>query len=191
VKRDLKDWRITNELALDRREWKLVIHVPEPWSSVPSFYCFLLSIFPCPFFTFWLSVLLSFLLFYLVFYSLLFSPSFCSCFVPFFAHVVVVVENVEDNDESINQFEDIPLFVNPINIKHIEREFDKNLMPYMWKGENGKVVWKLCIIFHINVGIYLYRFEFISSNIICPICEKVRQNWKICMKNMDFWICII
>jgi hypothetical protein len=29
VKRDLKDWCITKELALDRREWKLVIHVPE------------------------------------------------------------------------------------------------------------------------------------------------------------------
>jgi hypothetical protein len=27
VKRDLKDWSITNELALDR-EWKLAIHVP-------------------------------------------------------------------------------------------------------------------------------------------------------------------
>jgi hypothetical protein len=37
VKRDLKDWCITKELALDRREWKLAIHVPEPWSSVPSF----------------------------------------------------------------------------------------------------------------------------------------------------------
>jgi hypothetical protein len=30
VKRDLKDWCITKELALDRREWKLAIHVPEP-----------------------------------------------------------------------------------------------------------------------------------------------------------------
>ena len=30
VKRDLKDWSITKELALDRREWKLAIHVPEP-----------------------------------------------------------------------------------------------------------------------------------------------------------------
>jgi hypothetical protein len=29
VKRDLKDWSITRELALDRREWKLVIHVVE------------------------------------------------------------------------------------------------------------------------------------------------------------------
>jgi hypothetical protein len=29
VKRDLKDWSITKELALHRREWKLAIHVPE------------------------------------------------------------------------------------------------------------------------------------------------------------------
>jgi hypothetical protein len=30
VKRDLKDWCISKELALDRREWKLAIHVSEP-----------------------------------------------------------------------------------------------------------------------------------------------------------------
>jgi hypothetical protein len=30
VKRDLKDWSITKELALDMREWKLAIYVPEP-----------------------------------------------------------------------------------------------------------------------------------------------------------------
>jgi hypothetical protein len=30
VKRDLKDWCITKELALDRREEKLAIHVKEP-----------------------------------------------------------------------------------------------------------------------------------------------------------------
>jgi hypothetical protein len=30
VKRDLKDWCITKELVLDRREWKLAIHVSEP-----------------------------------------------------------------------------------------------------------------------------------------------------------------
>jgi hypothetical protein len=29
VKRDLKDWCITKELTLDRREWKLAIHVSE------------------------------------------------------------------------------------------------------------------------------------------------------------------
>jgi hypothetical protein len=30
VKRDLKDWSITKELAMDRTAWKLAIHVPEP-----------------------------------------------------------------------------------------------------------------------------------------------------------------
>jgi hypothetical protein len=30
MKRDLKDWCITKELALDKREWKLTIHVAEP-----------------------------------------------------------------------------------------------------------------------------------------------------------------
>jgi hypothetical protein len=29
MKRDLKDWCITKELALDRREWKLAIYLPE------------------------------------------------------------------------------------------------------------------------------------------------------------------
>jgi hypothetical protein len=30
VKRDLKDWCVTKELVLYRREWKLAIHVSEP-----------------------------------------------------------------------------------------------------------------------------------------------------------------
>jgi hypothetical protein len=30
VKRDLKDWGITKEQAIDRAEWKRAIHVPEP-----------------------------------------------------------------------------------------------------------------------------------------------------------------
>jgi hypothetical protein len=53
---------------------------------------------------------------------------------------IIGVENVEDNDEDINQFEEMTLFTNPMNIKHIEKEFDKNLMPYMRKSDNGKVV---------------------------------------------------
>jgi hypothetical protein len=32
------------------------------------------------------------------------------------------------------------LFTNPMNIKHIEKEFSKNLMPYMRKGGNEKFV---------------------------------------------------
>jgi hypothetical protein len=30
VKRHLKDWSIIKDLSLDRREWKLSIHVSEP-----------------------------------------------------------------------------------------------------------------------------------------------------------------
>ena len=30
VKRDLKDWDILKELAMDRSAWRLAIHVPEP-----------------------------------------------------------------------------------------------------------------------------------------------------------------
>jgi hypothetical protein len=44
---------------------------------------------------------------------------------------IIGVDNVEDNDEDVNQFEEIPLFTNPMDIKHIEKYFDKKLMPYM------------------------------------------------------------
>jgi hypothetical protein len=54
--------------------------------------------------------------------------------------IIVKVENVKDNDENVNQFEEMPRFTNPMNIKHIEKDFDKNLMPYMRKGGNGKFV---------------------------------------------------
>jgi hypothetical protein len=53
---------------------------------------------------------------------------------------IVGVENVKDNDEDVNQFEEMPLFTIPMNIKQIERGFDKNLMTYMRKGGNEKVV---------------------------------------------------
>jgi hypothetical protein len=45
---------------------------------------------------------------------------------------------VEDNDEDVNQFEEMPLFTNPMNIKHIEKDFDKNFLLYMRKGGKGK-----------------------------------------------------
>jgi hypothetical protein len=41
------------------------------------------------------------------------------------------VENVEDSDDDVNQFEEMPLFTNPMNIKHIEKDFDRNLMLYI------------------------------------------------------------
>jgi hypothetical protein len=51
---------------------------------------------------------------------------------------IVGVENVEDNDEDINQFEEMTLFTNPMNIERIEKHFDKNLLLYMRKGGTGK-----------------------------------------------------
>jgi hypothetical protein len=53
---------------------------------------------------------------------------------------IVGVDNVEDNNETINQFEEMPLFTNPMNINHIEKDFDKNLLLYMRKGGKGKFV---------------------------------------------------
>jgi hypothetical protein len=46
---------------------------------------------------------------------------------------------VEDNDEYVNQFEDMPLFTNPMNIKHIEKDFEKNLLLYLQKGGKGNL----------------------------------------------------
>jgi hypothetical protein len=53
---------------------------------------------------------------------------------------IVEVDNMEDNDKDVNQFEEIPLFTNSMNIKHIEKDFDKNLLLYMQKGDKGKFV---------------------------------------------------
>jgi hypothetical protein len=44
---------------------------------------------------------------------------------------IIGVENVENNEEDVNQFKEMPLFTNPMNIKYIEKDFDKNLIPYM------------------------------------------------------------
>jgi hypothetical protein len=41
---------------------------------------------------------------------------------------------VEDNDENVNQFEEMSQFTNPMNIKHIEKDFNQNLLLYMQKG---------------------------------------------------------
>jgi hypothetical protein len=53
---------------------------------------------------------------------------------------IIRVENVEDNDKDVNQFEEMLLFTNPVNIKHIEKDFDKKLVPYMQKDGNGKFI---------------------------------------------------
>jgi hypothetical protein len=47
---------------------------------------------------------------------------------------------MKDNDEDVNQFEEMPLFTNLMNIKHIEKDFDKNLLLYMQKSGKGKFV---------------------------------------------------
>jgi hypothetical protein len=81
VKRDLKDWCITMELALDRREWKLAIHVPNVDLRFLLFYCLLSIFFPAPFRFFLLNVLLSSPFIELVFLSsFVFSPSFSTLF---------------------------------------------------------------------------------------------------------------
>jgi hypothetical protein len=53
---------------------------------------------------------------------------------------IIGVDNVEDNGEDINQFEEMTLFTNPMNIKHIDKDFDKNLLLYMRKGGKVKFV---------------------------------------------------
>jgi hypothetical protein len=44
---------------------------------------------------------------------------------------IIGVHNVKDNDDDVNQFEEMSLFTNSINIKHIDKDFDKNLLLYM------------------------------------------------------------
>jgi hypothetical protein len=53
---------------------------------------------------------------------------------------IIRIDNVEDNDEDVNQFEEMSLFTNPMNINHIEKDFDKNLLFYMRKGGKEKFV---------------------------------------------------
>jgi hypothetical protein len=53
---------------------------------------------------------------------------------------IIGVDNMEDNDEDVNQFEEMSLFINLMNIKHIEKDFDKNLLLYMRSGGKGKFV---------------------------------------------------
>jgi hypothetical protein len=73
-----------------------------------------------------------------VFYVL--DPEIRKYIVVFEKQKIIGVDNVEDNDEDVNQFEEMSLSTNPINIKHIEKDFDKNLLLYMRKGGKGKFV---------------------------------------------------
>jgi hypothetical protein len=47
---------------------------------------------------------------------------------------------MKDNDEDVNQFKKMSLFTNQMNIKHIEKHFDKNLLLYMQKCGKEKFV---------------------------------------------------
>jgi hypothetical protein len=51
---------------------------------------------------------------------------------------IVGIENVEDNDEDVNHFKEMSLFTNLINLKRIEKNFDKNFMLYMRKDGKEK-----------------------------------------------------
>jgi hypothetical protein len=42
---------------------------------------------------------------------------------------IVGVENVEDNDEDINQFEEMSLVTNPMNIMHLEKDLRRIFCP--------------------------------------------------------------
>jgi hypothetical protein len=42
---------------------------------------------------------------------------------------IVGVENVEDNDENINQFEEMSLVTNPMNIMHLEKDLRRIFCP--------------------------------------------------------------
>jgi hypothetical protein len=74
---------------------------------------------------------------------------------------IVGVENVEDNDEDINQFKEMPLFTNPMNIKHIEKNFNKNLMPYMQK----MWYWKICVKNYVSYFILMLIFICMDLNL--------------------------
>ncbi len=77
---------------------------------------------------------------------------------------IVGVDNVEDNDEDVNQFEEMPLFTNPMNIKHIEKDFDKNLLLYMRKGGKGKFVWFSCMNNYVSHFILMLIFVCMELN---------------------------
>jgi hypothetical protein len=64
-----------------------------------------------------------------VFYVL--DPKTGKHIVVFGKQKIVGVDNVKDNDDDVNQFEEMPLFTNRMNIKHIEKDFDQNLLLYM------------------------------------------------------------
>jgi hypothetical protein len=81
IKRDLKDWCMTKKLALNRREWKLTIHISEPWSLVPSFLLSSVKVFFTLFHFFCLTFYCLFSFYRIGFFIVLrFTPSFLTLF---------------------------------------------------------------------------------------------------------------
>jgi hypothetical protein len=54
---------------------------------------------------------------------------------------------MEDNNEDVNQFGEIPLFTNPMNIKHIKKLSQEGYALYAKRWQ-----WKICIkiMYHIS-----------------------------------------
>jgi hypothetical protein len=85
----------------------------------------------------------------------------CSCF---WKAKVVGVENVEDNDEDVNQFEEMPLFSNPMNIKHIKKTLMRTLCPICEKVAI-KNLYKNYVSHFILMLVFIYM-DFNLSHII-------------------------
>jgi hypothetical protein len=80
---------------------------------------------------------------------------------------IVGVENVEDNDENVIQFEEMSLFTNPMNIKHIEKDLTRTFCP-IYKKVAMKNLYENYVSHFILILIFdMYGFEFVSYNIIC------------------------
>jgi hypothetical protein len=61
-----------------------------------------------------------------------------------------------------------------MNIKHIEKNFEKKLMPYMRKGDNENYVSHFILMLVFD----LYGFEFISYNKILLVLTKLKTKFK-------------
>jgi hypothetical protein len=77
---------------------------------------------------------------------------------------IIGVDNVEDNDEDVNQFEEMPLFTNPMNIKRIEKDFDKNLLLYMRKCGKEKFGLFSCMKKYVSYFILMLVFVCMELN---------------------------
>jgi hypothetical protein len=72
---------------------------------------------------------------------------------------IVGVENVEDNDEDVNQFEEMSLFTNLMNIKCIEKDWQVSFALYTKRWQR-----KICMI---------YQYEKICILMLIFMCMKL------------------